>query len=97
MIFCDATLFQIESVPRWSKRIAEFLSTIHFDESHENLRSQVNFLEACSCVLGRLYYLMDDGISRLVPTLADYPNIVQDAHESFTSWGGHFSKMYHIT
>ena len=44
----DATLFQIESVPRWSKQIAEFLSTTQLDESLENLKSQVNFLEACS-------------------------------------------------
>ena len=74
----DATLFQIEYVPKWSKRIAEFLSTIHFDESHENLQSQVNFLEACShfqLIFGRLYYLMDDGILCLVPDPAEYPNI----------------------
>ena len=74
--------------------MSEFLSTIHFDESHENLRSQVNFLEACShfqLVSGRLYYLMDDGILRLVPNPADYPNIVQEAHVSFI--GQHRSKQ----
>ena len=83
-----ATLFQIEYVPRWSKRIVEFLSTMQFDESHENLQSQVNFLEACNCfqlIFGRLYYLMDDGILHLVPYPIEYPNIVQEAHVSFTS------------
>ena len=44
----DATLFQIEYVSRWSKQIVKFLSTTHLDESLKNLKSQVNFLEACS-------------------------------------------------
>ena len=48
----------------------------------------MNFFEACShfqLVSGRLYYLMVDGILRLVPNPTDYPNIVQEAHVSFTS------------
>ena len=44
----NATLFQIESVPRWSRIIAEFLSTTQFDRLHKNVESQANFLEACS-------------------------------------------------
>ena len=85
-------------MPRWSKQIAEFLSTTQLDESLENLKSQVNFLEACSrfqLISGRLYYHMDGRILCLVPNPADYPTIVQETHVSFT--GQHRSKQTSIS
>ena len=94
----DATLFQIESVPKWSKRIATFLSTSVITDVHQDVDTQTKFLEECSCfqlISGRLYHMLNDGVLRLVPNPDEYPRIVQEAHVSYT--GQHRSRRATIT
>ncbi|KAI5057045.1 hypothetical protein GOP47_0028863 [Adiantum capillus-veneris] len=83
----DANLFHIESVPKWSRMIAEFLSTTSLTQGIRMSRLKPNFLEAWNrfqLISGRLYHLMDDGILFLVLNLEEYPRILQDTHVSFT-------------
>ena len=90
----NATLFHIQSIPPWSRRIAEFLSTAQLEISLNILPLQAKFLEDCShfhLVSGRLYHLGDEGVLRLVPNPEIYMHIVMEAHVG--SVGQHLSKQ----
>ena len=81
----DATLFQVEMVPKWSERMIQILTTAQFNDLGSDIEEKTEFIEASKrfqLLAGQLYYLGDDHIMRLVICPDDYPaGILKEAHE----------------
>ena len=79
-------------VPKWSDGVVQFLTTGSLKDVEESLQEKSKFLEACRQFLllfGRLYYLGNNEIMRLVVNPKDYYEIMSDTHVS--TCGFHFS------
>ena len=91
----DAALFQLKMVPKWSERVVHFLTTADVTDLGDNAYEKAEFLTASSrfqLISCQFYYLMDDGILRLVVPPEHTLDILLCAHIS--AIGQHTSKEY---
>ena len=87
----DATLFQIETAPRWAKHIVSFLSTGYISDTYSIPKSMVLLEDSApyTLIAGRLYRRGGDGIMRLCPDPSEYTMILESVHVSLG--GNHYS------
>ena len=78
----DATLFRIETVPRWSAKIIEVLTTRWVSQPSLTIESTAE-LETCALYKlfsGRLYWLGPEGVLRLCPNPDQYEELLDYMH-----------------
>lgn len=78
-----ATLFRVQMVSKQSEHFINFLTTVVVKALDNARIKQVDFIIACSqfqLVYGKLYYLCDDKVMRLVACLEVYHIILAFAH-----------------
>ena len=87
----DASLFNVEWVPRWSTEIVNFLSTAVLPSDTQD--EKVEFVKGASkfsLIAGHLYYRDQDSVLKLVVCPEEYFQILRDAH--VLSCGQHLGK-----
>ena len=77
----DASLFQIEMVPKWNEWVVHFLTTTKVEELGKSCQEKVDIILACSKFkMVARHFQMEDGVLCLVAYLEDHKQIMFANH-----------------
>ena len=87
----DATLFAVETAPRWAQTIVTFLSMGTISSDEFDIMNIIEDSAPYQLISGQLYRMGVDGVMRICPNLDEYEDILQVVHVSFA--GYHYSGL----
>ena len=88
----DATLFQVETAPKWAKNIIRLLSIDYqaIPQDFDDVENTLQTIERYTLISGRLYRLGEDNVLRVCTEPDDAKEVISEAH--VTIGGNHASR-----